>query len=43
MESNISSRMVQAPSCYFLTFNFIFKVKLWAFYLVCEYIVKGER
>ena len=43
MESNISIQISQVPFFSSLTLIIIFKVKLFAFYLFCEYLVNGER
>ena len=40
---HISSRMAQVQFFYSLTLIFIFKVKIVAFFLICEYLVNGEK
>ena len=42
MELNISSLIAQVLF-FSLTLTFIFKIKLLAFYLICEYLVNSER
>ena len=43
MEWNISSRMAQVSFIYFLTLIFIFNIKVFAFFIISEYLVNGER
>ena len=43
MDSNISSRMAQVPLLYSLTLTFIFKIKVLAYFLFCEYLTNGEK
>ena len=43
MDSDISSRIAQAPFFWSLTSSFFLKVTVLAFFIFCEYLANGER